>query len=376
VKVVLTGGGTGGHIYPGLAIAEALGDDAACAPLDVLFIGTRDRLEAQIVPKAGVPIAYVHAAPLARRFSFRDPFALVRTAVANAVGFVEALAILHRARPDVVIATGGYVALPVVAAVRFVRALGRTRAKTALLEPNAAMGITNRVLAPLVDEVWFAIAPARPLRARERVVGTPVRSSMRRALAADAARRELGLDPAATTVVVMGGSQGAASINAAVARLVEAGVPAGWQFLVIAGSGAFDDLRARLAPHARAVVVPYLDDPRAAFAAADVVVARAGASTLGELAATGTPALLVPYPHATADHQRHNADAYAATGAARVLADRDLSAARLGAELTSMLAEPARATLRAAARTLSQGDPRTAIVARVKAFSVSNRAHP
>jgi len=188
VKLVLAGGGTGGHIYPGLAIAEAFRDDAAFAPLDVLFVGTRDRLEAQIVPKAGVPIAFVHAAPLARKPSF----SLARTIVANAAGFVESLAILHRAKPDVLIATGGYVALPVVAALRFVRLLGRTKAKIALLEPNAVAGITNRLLAPLVDEVWYAATPARALGTRERVVGTPVRSSMRRAMDPAAARVALG----------------------------------------------------------------------------------------------------------------------------------------------------------------------------------------
>ena len=372
----MTGGGTGGHIYPGLAIAEALAADAACAPLDVLFVGTRDRLEAQIVPKAGVPIAYVHAAPLVRRFSARDPFALARTVVANAAGFVESLAILHRARPDVLIATGGYVALPVVAALRFVRLLRRTRAKTALLEPNAVAGVTNRLLAPLVDEVWYAIAPRRALRPRERVPGTPVRASLRRALEPAAARRELGIDPAKTTIVVMGGSQGASSLNAAAAELVERGLPPGRQIVVIAGARDAAALAERLAGRPGALVVPYLDDPRAAFAAADVVVARAGASTLAELAATATPALLVPYPHATADHQRHNAEAYAASGAARVLADSDLHAARLAAELDAMLDERALAALRDAARTLAAADPQAAIVARVKALCASNETLP
>ena len=372
---MLTGGGTGGHIYPGLAIAEALGEDPACAPLEVLFVGTRDRLEAQIVPKAGVPIAFVHAAPLARRFSARDPFALVRTLGANAAGLFESLAILQRARPDVLIATGGYVALPVVAALRVLRLFGRSRARTALLEPNAVAGMTNRLLAPLVDEVWYAIAPARPLRARERVVGTPVRTSMRRAMDAAEARATLGLDAHKTTIVVMGGSQGAASLNAAVAALLERGVPAAWQFVVIAGAREFEAVRARLSARAAATVVPYLDDPRAAFAAADLVVARAGASTLGELAATATPALLVPYPHATGDHQQHNAEAYAASGAARVLADRELGD-RFGVVLAEMLAEPALTGLRDAARGLAQSDPRATIVARVKAFSASNKALP
>jgi UDP-N-acetylglucosamine--N-acetylmuramyl-(pentapeptide) pyrophosphoryl-undecaprenol N-acetylglucosamine transferase len=362
-------------VYPALAIAESLAADPAFAPLEVLFVGTRERLEARIVPQAGLPIAFVHAAPLARRLSARDPFALPRTLVANAVGLVESLAILHRARPDVLIATGGYVTLPVVAALWLVRLLGRTRAKTALLEPNAVAGVTNRFLAPLVDEIWYANAPRRALRKNELVTGTPVRSSMRRAMDAREARRALGIDGETTTVVVLGGSQGARALNDAVAELVELGW-AGRQFVVLAGAGEYAALRARLAPHRAVTVLPYLDDPRVAFAAADLVLARAGASTLAELAATATPALLVPYPHATADHQRRNAAAYAASGAARVLDERELSAARLRDELAAMLDERTLAELRRAAAALGRADPRATIVARVKAFFASNDVLP
>ncbi len=372
MKLVLAGGGTGGHIYPGLALAESFADEPAFAPLDVLFVGTRDRLEARIVPAAGVPIAYVRAAPLARSLS---P-SLVRTAVLNAVGFVQALAVLRRAKPDVLIATGGYVALPVVAALRALRSIGVSRAKIALFEANAVAGVTNRLLAPLVDETWYAIPPRRPLRARERVVGMPVRSSMRRDADAGDARRAFGLAPDVPTVVAMGGSQGAASINDALAAAAPALAPPAWQLVAISGERDHDALRTRFAGRAGVVVVPYLDDPRDAFAAADVVVARAGASTLGELAATGTPALLVPYPFATADHQRHNAEAYAASGAARVLADRELSGERLRAELDAMLATDALARLRAAARARASVDPRTTIAARVKHLLASNSALP
>ncbi len=376
MKVAFAGGGTGGHVYPGLAIAEALASDAGCAPLEVLFIGTRDRLEARIVPAAGVPIAFVRAAPLVRGSRLALPASLGRALVTNLAGFVQSLAILHRARPDVLIATGGYVALPVVAALRFVRLLGRSRARIALLETNAVPGVANRLLAPLADEIWYAVAPGRPLRARERVVGTPVRSSLLRPRERAEARRALGLVTAKTTVVVLGGSLGAASLNAAVAELLESGVPAGWQIAVVAGERDAASLRVRLAGRPDAVVIAYLDDPRDAYAAADIVVARAGASTLGELAATATPALLVPYPFATADHQRLNAVAYAASGAARVVADAEISGPRLRAELTAMLAAPAFGDLRAAARNLAGADPRTAIVGRVKALCASNSTIP
>lgn len=368
MRLVLTGGGTGGHVYPALAIAEAFAAEPAFAPLRVDFIGTRDGLEARIVPAANVPLHAVHAAPLARKISF----SLVRTLAINLRGIVDALRVLHRLEPDVVIATGGYVSLPVLVAMRLVRALGRSRARIVVLEPNAAAGLTNRLVAPLVDEVWYAIAPsARALRARETVVGIPVRSSMRRAMSHAEARAMLGLPTAATVVVAIGGSQGARSINEAVAGYIEAGVAPGVHMLVIAGARDFASLAGRLASHADATVLSYLDDPRIAYAAADLVVARAGASTLGELAATATPALLVPYPYATADHQAHNARAYAAGGAARVVADRDLDAVRLRAELAAALDPTALAAMRAAARDASAVDPRVTIIARVKAWSVS-----
>jgi UDP-N-acetylglucosamine--N-acetylmuramyl-(pentapeptide) pyrophosphoryl-undecaprenol N-acetylglucosamine transferase len=358
-------------VYPALAIAQAFAAEPAFAPLDVTFIGTRRGLEATIVPKAGLPLAFVHAAPLSRALSL----ALVRTVVDNVRGFFEALAVLHRARPDVLIATGGYVAFPVVAALRLVRLLGRTRARIAVLEPNAVPGLTNRILAPLVDEVWYGIAPAHA-RTDAIVVGTPVRESMRRDVGKPAARERLGLSAAATVIVAMGGSQGARSINDAVAALVEAGLPAGYHVLVIAGARDRDALAARLRGRTDATVLGYLDDPRDAYAAADLVVARAGASTLGELAATGTPALLVPYPFATADHQRFNAEAFGAGGAAVVVADADLDEARLRAELLRALAPEQLARMRASAERLRALAPHAAIVARVKSWSVSNGSPP
>jgi UDP-N-acetylglucosamine--N-acetylmuramyl-(pentapeptide) pyrophosphoryl-undecaprenol N-acetylglucosamine transferase len=200
VRLVLTGGGTGGHVYPAIAIAQAFAAEASFVPLEVTFVGTRGGLEASIVPKAALPIAFVHAAPLTRALSL----SLVRTVVDNVRGFFESLAVLHRAQPDVLIATGGYVAFPVVAALRAVRLIGRSHARIALLEPNAVAGLTNRILAPLVDELWYAIAPAHGA-SDAFVTGTPVRASMRVPVAQADARARLGVPPDATVVVAMGG---------------------------------------------------------------------------------------------------------------------------------------------------------------------------
>jgi UDP-N-acetylglucosamine--N-acetylmuramyl-(pentapeptide) pyrophosphoryl-undecaprenol N-acetylglucosamine transferase len=364
-------------VYPALAIAEALREEPELRPLELLFVGTRDGLEARIVPEAGLAMAYVHAEPLVRK---KTP-ALAGTALENLRGFGEALAVMHRFRPDAAIATGGYVSLPVIGALRLARALGRTKAKLALLEPNAVPGLTNRLLGPLVDEVWLALEPrGATLTTKHIVTGTPVRSSFRRALSADEGRRMLGLQTQPTTIVVMGGSQGARSINEAAKGLVTTrALPADWQVLIVSGERDFASMRVaqeEAVSRGRVRVVAYLDDPRAAFAAADLVLARAGASTLGELTATGTPALLVPYPHATDDHQTRNAEAVRMTGAARVLADRELDASRLWVELEAALAPATLAELRAAARVRIAADPCATISARVKRWASKNVRNP
>ena len=247
------------------------------------------------------------------------------------------------------------------------------RAKIALLEPNAEPGLTNRLLAPLVDEIWMTLTPSGAPKTI--TTGTPVRATFARELDQSAARVELGLGPAFTTIVVFGGSQGARSLNEAFVALARE-LPPQRQLLLVAGARDHADIAARLAGSARVRVVRYLDDPRAAYAAADLVVARAGASTLAELSATATPALLVPYPHATGDHQARNADVFARGGGARVLADRDLSPERLRAELAAALEPAALAALRAGARLSSKGDARAHVVARVKALSRPNYVRP
>jgi UDP-N-acetylglucosamine--N-acetylmuramyl-(pentapeptide) pyrophosphoryl-undecaprenol N-acetylglucosamine transferase len=377
VRVILTGGGTGGHVYPALAIGEALAEDPDFAPLELLFIGTREGLEAQIVPKAGIPIAYVPAAPLTRALS---P-ALFVTVGANAAGFVEALAAVQGFRPDAAIATGGYVAFPVIAAVRALRALRVNRARIAFLEPNSVAGLTNRLLSPIVDERWLAHPPHdRALGANEILTGTPVRASLRRPMTPEKGRTDLGLGATLTTIVVMGGSQGASSLNAATLEMIaNCHLPPEWQVLLISGERDYDRVRAakeESPARARVHVLPYLDDPRAAYAAADVMVARAGASTLGELAATRTAAILVPYPHATRDHQALNAEAARRLGTARIVPDAPLTGDRLFRELTSVLYPTTLAQMREALGAAERGDAAAAIRARVKRWLPKNAPNP
>ncbi len=353
MNVVFAGGGTGGHLYPAIAIADALRDRA-----NVTFVGSADRLEATLVPKAGYALATVASRPLTRGISLELP----RTLWDNARGTVQALRILARVKPDIVIATGGYVAFPVVLAARLQR-----KAKIALLEPNAQPGLTNRALAPLVDEVWGAFADGDGCFAgKYSYTGIPVREALRALPPRDEALARLGLSVKRSTLLAMGGSQGARSINDALTSLVKSdGLPDGWQLIHVTGEKEYDRVRAALGGESGAVR-PYLHDLSDAYAAADLVLARAGASTLGELAATGRPAILVPYPHAAGDHQRANAERVAQTGAAVVVDDRELIAGRLRAILADVTAPSRLEAMRQAAERRRESDPVATILARVE----------
>jgi UDP-N-acetylglucosamine--N-acetylmuramyl-(pentapeptide) pyrophosphoryl-undecaprenol N-acetylglucosamine transferase len=354
VTVVFAGGGTGGHLYPAIAIADALRDRGA----RVAFIGTADRLEAAIVPKAGYPLSTIASHWLPRRPSLD----IARTIASNLKGTLQSLRLLASQRPDIVIATGGYVCFPVALAARIRRAARLSRARIALLEPNAAPGLTNRLLAPLVDEIWDA-----------QTTGIPIREALRRLPPRERAIARLGLDPARRTLVAMGGSQGARAINDALLGAVAAdAIPNGWQLLHLTGERDYDRVTAAVAGlgggRARPVVRPYLDDMADAYAVADLLLTRAGASTLGELIALRKPAILVPYPFAAEGHQDANAARLESAGAAVVLADAELEAGALPALLAATTMPERLAALTENARRLEGSDPLVAILARIESL--------
>ncbi len=360
--VVFAGGGTGGHLYPAIAIAQAMG-----SPDRIAFIGTADRLEATIVPEAGYRLYTVRSRPLTRKLSFE----FLRTLVANARGAWQSAFLLARLKPSLVIATGGYVCFPVVLAARWLRAVRRLHAPIVLLEPNARPGLTNRLLAPLVDEVWGAFREADPRFAGKYVhTGIPVRASLAQLPQREAALARLGLSPERKTLLAMGGSQGARSINDALAGLIAIhALPPGWQLIHVTGEREYDRVRTALGAGAGPAVRPYLNDVADAYAAADLVLARAGASTLGELMAVGLPSILVPYPHAADDHQTRNAEVFAEAGAAILMTDRELAAGQLGDTLERAIVPERLHAMRAAALGLQNGSPIATILARIDALA-------
>ncbi|MBV9027999.1 MAG: undecaprenyldiphospho-muramoylpentapeptide beta-N-acetylglucosaminyltransferase [Candidatus Eremiobacteraeota bacterium] len=352
MTVVFTGGGTGGHLYPAIAIADALRARATIA-----FIGTANRLEATIVPKAGYPLYTIAAHPLPRRPSLD----VVTTGAANLRGTAQSLRLLATLRPDLIVATGGYVCFPVALAARLRRLVKRSGPPVVLLEPNAAPGLTNRLLAPIVDETWRQV---------------PIRESLRRLPSRNDAARRLGLDPSLRGILLLGGSQGARTLNDAVAAIaLEGAIAAGWQVLHVTGESDYARVSAMLErspSKERYAVRPYLDDMADAYACADLVVARAGASTLGELRALGMPAILVPYPYAAEGHQAANASALQRAGAAVVVDDAAVAGGALRGTLEGVIAPQRLADMSERAKQMQGSDPLTTILARIESLVARN----
>lgn len=291
----------------------------------VTFAGSRGRIEARLVPEAGYPFDAFPVEGLPRRPSLR----LARAAVVDAAAPLAAARILRRRRPHVVLGGGGYVAGPVVLAA------GVRRIPAALMEADAHLGLANRLAAPLARRVFLAY----PLEGRDppryRVTGRPIPARSGARVPRGEARARFELPAEGPVLLVFGGSQGARSLNEA---FVDAFGVAGPAVLHLSGERDYEALRPRVArPDYR--LLPFTDEFGAALAAADLAVARAGGS-VWELAAAGLPAILVPYPYATADHQTLNARHFAAGGGAVLVPEPELT--RVPREAEALLADAAR----------------------------------
>jgi len=374
VRVIITGGGTGGHVYPALAIARGL--QAARPDLELLYIGTARGLEADVVPRAGLPLATITVRGLDRRRLWRNIPALVKTIQ----GLAEAWLQVRRFHPDAAVGTGGYVSGPVclAAALQGIPVI--------LHEQNAFPGVTNRLLAVLARTVCLTFPEAAsrfPRRARLVTTGLPVRPEILRA-ERETCRRELGLQPGQLLILATGGSQGARSLNQALLPLLkEVAGRADVSLLLVTGRRDYESYRQQvysqgidLDKSGNITIKPYIYNMEQALAAADLVIGRAGASFLAEVLARGLPSILVPYPHAAASHQEYNARALARQGAALVILDRELKGGRLYRALLELLgAREKLQAMAAAAASLSRPDALEAIV-QVIITAVENRGSP
>lgn len=345
MRIVFTGGGTGGHLYPILSLARALLQGGAAgdcvSPSNarpagvseqnaILFVGARGNMDQQLLERDGIPYVVLDSKPLRGKTALASAGSIA----ANTAATLAALPILRKFQPDIIVAGGGYASAPAVLAGALLRRLGALRnLKIVLLEPNVMPGYANRRLARLADEVWGAhpdSETSRHFKSKFRLTGVPVRTELDTAIGKADARRSLGLDPNRFTILIFGGSQGARSLNVATSGMVaRRRLPENWQILHITGARDFPWMAAERKSENNAnhyYMLAYLDSMPLAYWAADLAISRSGASTLAEMCAVGLPCIFVPYPHAAEDHQTANADYLVDRGAALTLQDAMLTA--------------------------------------------------
>jgi UDP-N-acetylglucosamine--N-acetylmuramyl-(pentapeptide) pyrophosphoryl-undecaprenol N-acetylglucosamine transferase len=327
ISILLAGGGTGGHVYPLVAVAEALKELAP--EIRVVFVGTERGIETRVVPSRGFELELVKVLPI-RGFGATGA---LRGVLRAALSLPESRELLRRHRPAAVLTVGGYAAGPVSLMARL------AGIPVGLLEPNAVMGLANRLMAPLVQRGYTAFAPAERHFVRGRVLrsGVPIRNGFSPAPYVLTARPR--------RVLVLGGSQGARTLNEEVPlALLQSSIPI--EVRHQCGQKDVELVRERYARGGdtgaaivAAEVVPFIDDMPMALAWADLVISRSGASAVSEICAVGRPSLLVPYPFAAGNHQQINAETLASVGAARWLRNDLARSERIAVEISTLLGD-------------------------------------
>jgi UDP-N-acetylglucosamine--N-acetylmuramyl-(pentapeptide) pyrophosphoryl-undecaprenol N-acetylglucosamine transferase len=352
MRVLIAAGGTGGHIYPGIAVArEIIRRDAKA---EIRFVGTARGLESKLVPQAGFELSVIDSAGLKNV----GMMARVKGLMLIPRSLLAGRGLIRRFRPDIVIGAGGYVSGPVVLAAALMNV------PTLVMESNALPGFTNRRLARFVDKAAVSFDAALPYFGGKGVVtGNPVR----REFFEIPARDRHASSRTKFSILIFGGSQGARAINEAMIAalpLLEA-LRDGLRITHQTGEADFEKVRVAYENAGwtkNGDVRRYIDDMVATFTESDLVICRAGATTTAELIAAGKAALMVPFPLAADDHQRKNAEALANAGAARMILQQELSGEGLAKEIATLAQDPERISeMEQAARKLSRGDAAAAV---------------
>jgi len=364
LRVLIAAGGTGGHVYPGIAIADAL--RSLSVDVTVRFAGTRDRMEWQAVPKAGYEIDRLWISGLHRRFTPTNLLFPLKLGVS----LIQSALILRRFRPHVVVSCGGFASGPVgwVAA--------RMGIPLILQEQNSFPGMTTRMLAPHAKQIFTAFEEASAHLPTDKITlaGNPVRAAFHEA------DREKGLNAFGLTgeqpvLLVLGGSGGALAINSAMEQNVEElHDRLGLQILWQCGDRYYNVLESRVEPtnYPDLRLLSYIDDMSLAYAAADLVVSRAGAISCSELMLTGRPSILVPSPNVAGDHQNKNAASMVEAGAALLIRDEEISRKLVSTVERIIHDRPALDTMATAARNLSRPDAATVIAEQIKTIGLQS----
>jgi UDP-N-acetylglucosamine--N-acetylmuramyl-(pentapeptide) pyrophosphoryl-undecaprenol N-acetylglucosamine transferase len=359
MRVIIAGGGTGGHIIPALAIADELKKNHAA---EIRFIGTPRGLESRLIPQAGYPLDMIHVGQL-KNVSLRTRLATL-TDLPRAIFRCRSL--LREWKPDAVVGVGGYASGPAMMAAVL------SGIPTLAFEPNAAPGLANRIVGQRVNAAAVNFPPAARFFRNAQVTGIPVRPEFF-ALPA----RTAGSNP---HLLVFGGSQGARALNECLPQIVVRLLEAVPNLTILHQAGArhaesvLAAYKATTAPPDRWTVSAFLDDMAARFAAADLILARSGASTVAELAAAGKPSLLVPFPAAADDHQTRNAEVLAVANAAVLLPESEMTAERLLDTIITLFGDPAGlAAMGERARTLAHPDAAQRIAAIVVTIAAQKK---
>lgn len=339
MRILMTGGGTGGHVNPALAIAETVKQNIP--ETEIAFVGTDRGLENTLVPKAGYKLYHVNVRGFERRLSLKN----IRAAWLALVSPLKAGKIVKEFRPDIVIGTGGYVSWPVLVAA------SKRKIPTAVHESNAVPGLAVRKLVPYVDRIYlnFKISAEKlgdEAKGKTLHVGCPLRSDIGKISSSDAKRR-LGIDGYAFSVVSFGGSLGAGRLNEAAFDLMEnyISVHPEINYVHATGEGYFEEASKRFLalgldryPNIR--LVKYIHDMPLRLAAADLIISRSGAITVSELSRAGRAAILIPSPNVTDNQQYKNAKVPADCGGAVLIEEKDLEPGTLSKVLDRLFADP------------------------------------
>ncbi|MDX9714080.1 MAG: undecaprenyldiphospho-muramoylpentapeptide beta-N-acetylglucosaminyltransferase [Dissulfurispiraceae bacterium] len=366
MRVLIAGGGTGGHLFPGIAIAEALREmDERAA---IVFVGTEHGIEARVVPREGYDIKFIKAEGIAGKPLFKK----LKAICTMLCSLRDAFSILRSVRPDIVIGVGGYASVSVVLAAYL------KKIPCMIMEQNSVPGAANRYLARVSDAICVTYQESMQFFPENKVylTGNPVRKMIARHGEGISAE-SLGLDQERFTVFVFGGSLGARSINKAVLDSLNylLDIRQNIQFLHQTGQSDAEKVgEAYRRLDFRASVVSFIYNMADAYAAADIVVCRAGATTLAELTLIGKPAILVPYPFAASDHQTHNAMKLADMGAARVIIERNLSGELLSSSIRDLYLDvKKRKEMEKSARAFGRHDAADRIIEIAKSISKKGR---
>ncbi len=364
MRALITGGGTGGHIYPALAIARGLQE--RYQNIELLYVGTKKGLEADIVPKEGIAFKTVEVEGLQRKLSLR----LFSAGFKVTKGFIQAQSIVREFKPDIVIGTGGYVCGPVVLAAAL------RKIPTLIHEQNAYPGITNKLLGRFVDKIAVTFPESIKYFSDQKkveVTGLPIRPEVLQIDKQDGYNK-LGLDPAKKTILVVGGSRGARTLNQAMVQVIKDYQDRkNIQVIHVTGNLDYQDALKRMSDqgismdnHGNISTIPYLYDMAYALNVTDLIIGRAGATTLSEITALGIPSILIPYPYASENHQEYNARALETKGAAIVIKDSELNGEILLRQINELLNTDKLGKMAENSRQLGKPDALESIVACVQ----------